>query len=277
MVRARVASKITKKKDDENEPHKSWDFTDHTLVDQEGKVDNKQLALWQRWCGPDGLSFCEIASERGDKGKWHGQGRLITRRAYRRTQLHKLFPKVHFQPTKCQQDCLYLRKHDSVTILLWDDRAPGRRNIFKEQMDAILGGASLFDLRNMEGFNAQAHRSAEILLSYNEPERPPAPRTVIYVRNPTDVPWGPTIYRLQDKTTWAGYDAQKTIYIHQPVVKLKMAQIHQILSPMPFRVGKWGRQARFDTVYIFGLSDEHRKALEAPVKRFEPIDLLVRR
>lgn len=260
---------------DPSAPHKSWDFTDHALLDQEGTVVQSVFDDWQRWCDNDGASQLEIAAEVGEQGKWHGQGRLILRRAYRRSQLQKLMPGVHFEPTKCMQDCLYLRKATMKTILKYDGRRQGQRNVFKEQKQVIEDGGNIRQCMEMEGANYQSVRAAELMMPYLEPDRPPAPRQVHYAQAET-VPHGPDVYRLNDIRFWNGYDGQSVVYINQALLKLSIPWLRMICGPMPFRVGR-GRQARHDTVYITGLSQDECIALRVRPQRLDPVDLIVRR
>lgn len=254
--------------------HASWDFTDHKVFD--GDNQDARLADWQRWCDPDGCKFLELAHEIGEGGKHHGQGRIIFRRKYRLAQLKKLWPDVHWEPTKCQQDCLYLRKPEMQTVIKYDDRHQGRRNVFKEQLEAVVQGHNIRECSQLEGANYQSIRSAEVLMTYFEPERPTGKREVHLVTDsaaimPTDV------YRLNDMRFWNGYDAHDSIYINQKVCKLTLPQLKMVCGKAPFRVGR-GRQARHDHVYISGLDDDERKALDLdPRGRYTPMDLLFRR
>lgn len=110
------------------------------------------------------------------------------------------------------------------------------------------GTANIRDCSELEGANYQSIRSAELLMKYYEPERPQAPREVKYV-NSTLVPAG--TYILGNKLHWDGYDAHKAIYINQAVCNISWPQLMQHLSSCPHRVGH-GRQALFDTVYLWG-------------------------
>jgi hypothetical protein len=234
------------------------------LYKKNGDLDNARLAAWQRMCDGMGCKYLELAGEAGETGYLHGQGRIVFRRAYRRSQLRKLFPELHWEPTICKQDCLYLRKADSVTLLKYDGRVQGQRLVFSEQREAIQQGSSLRDCTLMDGANYQSLRSAEMLFAYFEPERPEAPRDVHLVP-PTGAGMPPDVYRLRNVAFWDGYDAHKCIYVNQSLLKLTTPQLAQIIGPAPFRAGRT-RQARFDTVYISGLPDKQRKALGIPLK-----------
>lgn len=257
-------------------PHSSWDFTDHPLF-ANGELDEERLSYWQRWCDPDGCLTLEIADEVGTQTeKRHGQGRITFRRKYRRTQLQKLWPDIHWEPTKCQQDCLYLRKPYQPTIIKYDGRHQGRRNVFAEQKEAVKGGANIRDCSELPGANYQSLRSAELLMVYHEPERIQATREVHIVAS-SQAPMPTNVYRLNDMRFWNGYDAHSDVYINQRVCKLTLPQLRMVMGPAPFRVGR-GRQARYDHIYISGLDTDERKALDLDrVGRFQPIDLLCAR
>lgn len=241
-----------------HKPHVSWDFTDPRLY-VDDIVDGERLAAWRRWCDGDGCKYLELAAETGETGYMHGQGRVVFRRGYRLSQLKKLFPEVHWEPTLCRQDCLYLRKADTVTLLKFDSRKQGCRCVFAEQTEAIHAGASLRECASIPGANYQSVRSAELMMAYAEPERPQAAREVKVVSGPT-APMPPGVYRLRNAAFWDGYDAHEAIYVNQSLLKLTRPMLAQILGPAPFRAGR-NRQARFDTVYISGLCSADAKAL----------------
>lgn len=248
-----------------HKPHDSWDFTDYvvpyTAIPEAvcPGVGTQRMDFWKD------LEFktLEIAHEIcPSTGLPHGQGRIRFRRKYRFTQLKKLLPPdVHFEPSNCTHDDNYLRKHDSVTLVRIDHRHQGRRNIFKEQVTAIEAGATVRDCIMLDGANYQSIRTAELTMKYLEPEREYAPRDVKQV-TADQIPTG--VYRLANATHWDGYDAHSAIYINQSKLKLSRPVLREILGAAPFRVGH-GRQARFDTVYITGLSDEERRAFRLPV------------
>lgn len=262
-------------RDDPNEPSKSWDFTDPKLA-LEGKLDPERMATWERWTVPPlGCVYIEIALECGDSGYWHGQGRLVTRRAYRRSQLQKLIPGVHWERTKAAADCLYLRKHGQETVLLYNSNAQGKRLIFEEYRKALAKGSTLREMSQVPGCCFQSLRSAELCAGRLEPERPSSARSVILVPN-NAAPMPPGTYRVADARWWDAYDREPDIYINQAVLKLSVPLLRQYIGPAPFRIGR-GRQAVWDTVYISGLSDEDRRALHiaAPGPR-DPWELVIR-
>ena len=239
-----------------HKPHESWDFTDPSLYAQDGVINALRQADWERWCDRDGCKYLEIAGECSSTGYWHGQGRILFRRRYRLAQLKKLFPDVHWEPSVCRQDCLYLRKPEQKTVIKYDGRKQGARNIFADQRESIQEGCTLRECALEPGANWQSFRSAELLMSYFEPERPPAPRVVHLVRN-ADAPMPDGVYRLKDWRFWDGYDCHKHVYINNALLKLSNAQLRQVTSGAPFRVGRY-RQARFDHVYISGIPEEQR-------------------
>lgn len=239
----KVYSKVRAIDEELHKPHASWDFTDPKLF-VDGVLDPARLAVWERWCDRDGCKYCEIAAETSETGYKHGQGRIVFRRGYRMTQLKKLMPEPHWEPTCCKHDCLYLRKHDSETVLKWDGRCQGVRNVFKEQAALIVEGGTIRDCALLDGANYQSIRSAELLMAYTEPERPCAPREVHLVTSPSSVmPAG--IYRLRSAAFWDGYDGHKAIFIDQPLLKLSLGVLRQICGPAPFRAGRH-RQALHD-------------------------------
>lgn len=245
-----------------HQPHDTWDFTDYVIpftAASPYQCDGVGTERYDYWMRLD-VKTLEIAHEIcPDTQRAHGQGRLRFPRKIRFEALKKILPSdVHFEPSKCCKDDNYLRKHESVTLIKIDNRHQGRRDIFREQGDAIALGATIRECRVMEGANYQSIRSAELLMKYIEPERPIAPRETRQVASADQVPLG--VYRLQDDRFWDGYDADTAIYIRQGIVKLTIPKLRQIIGSAPFRLPR-GRQARFDTVYISGLDEQERRAL----------------
>lgn len=241
-----------------HDAHRSWDFTDHKLFDA---GEERRLADWKRWSLPDdGALALEIAHEIGEGGKHHGQGRIVFRRKYRLAQLKKLWPDVHWEPTKCQADCLYLRKPGMDTVIKVDNRQQGKRVIFAEQSKSISEGATLRECSSLEGANYQSVRCADFLMQYLEPERLAAPRDIHVITKLEADALAPGTYRLNDWRFWNGYDGDKSLYINQSVCKLTLGQLRMVIGNSPFRVGR-GRQARYDTIYLSGLTPDECRFL----------------
>lgn len=241
-------------------PEASFDFTDwpHKYLEANDPKYPTPEAFW----GSLDLKMVEIALEPcPETGRPHLQGRFMPPRKMRFAQLKKILPPwVRFAPTKCCLDLLYFQKFGTTTFMSKDLRRQGKRPVFKEQLEAVQKGATLKDCVQMEGANGQSFRSGQLLLEYFEPERPQAERFVhLVASSSTPMPTG--VYRLNDMRFWNGYDADSNIYIDQTVCKLTLPQLKMICGPAPFRVGR-GRQARFDHVYISGLTADEREALE---------------
>jgi len=255
-----------------HKPHECWDFTDYVVPYQPlmeySDASDLNAPAKQRmdfWTGlGDSIKTLEIAHEVcPDTQRPHGQGRIRFTRKIRFDALKKILPPdVHFEPSVCTKCDMYLRKHDSITLVKIDNRHQGKRNIFREQHDAIKTGATVTECAQMDGANYQSVRSAELLMKYIEPERPTAPREVIYVNSFDEVPAG--VYRVPaDHRFWDGYDAHSAIFIFQPLLNMSIHHLSQLTGPAPFRLPK-GRQARFDTVYIYGASHDDRNLLYNP-------------
>lgn len=250
-------SKIAILDDALHKAHSSWDFTDHRVFEE---IDQRRLSDWKRWCDSQGCKFLEMAHEVGEGGKHHGQGRIIFRRNYRLSQLKKLWPDVHWEPTVVAQDCLYLRKPGMETVIHWDDRQQGRRTTFGAQKELIEGGGTVRQCINLEGANHQSARSAEILMKYLESERPCCPRQVCRVGHAADPSIPAGVYRLSNWRVWDGYDAHAAIYVDQRLCKLTLHQLRRVIGSAPFLVG-YGRQARWDVVYLSGLDEDEREVV----------------
>lgn len=249
--------------------HSSWDFTDHKVFEEGCEA---RLADWKRWCEPEGCKYLELAHEVGAEGKHHGQGRIMFRRKYRLAQLKKLWPDVHWEPTKCAADCLYLRKPEMETVIMFDSRHQGRRTAFAEQKELIRTGGNIRDCLDLQGANYQSVRSAELVMKYIEQPRPTGPREVHLVASYA-APMPSDVYRLANWRFWDGYDAHTNLYIDQRRCKLTLHQLRMVTGPGAFIVG-YGRQARWDHVYISGLDEEERLSLriKPPAGKFPDLD-----
>lgn len=254
----------------DNDTHKSWDFTDFQVVIS-GDIGDARLAEWKHFSYSSLIIAEEVCP---DTGRLHGQGRIVFKRGYRWTQMKKILaPDVSFQASKCTADDNYCRKM-GTRCLINDRGHQGKRSVFKEQLEAVQAGSTLRECSELEGANYQSLRSAELLMVYNEPERAHAPRVVHVVDANAAMPSG--CYRLNEMRFWNGYDAHTDVYINQSVCKLTPAQLRLVTSPAPFRVGR-GRQARFNHIYISGLSSDECKALSLlPCCRRIPESLVYR-
>jgi len=263
----KVFSKDAVKNAELHKPHDCWDFTDYVVPYQPlmeysdaGDLISAAVKRMEVWTGMgDSIKTLEIAHEIcPDTQRPHGQGRVRFTRKIRFEALKKILPPdVHFEPSACTKCDLYLRKHDSVTLVKIDNRHQGRRNIFREQGDAIVTGANIRECRVMEGANYQSIRSAELLMKYIEPERPIEQREVIIVSNAAQVPMD--VYRVQDRY-WDGYDAHDAIYIRHGITNFSIPIMNQLIGPSPFRVCR-GRQARYNKIYISGLDAGEKRQL----------------
>ncbi len=238
-----------------HKPHACWDFTDYVVPLDDASA-QERLDWWQSL----DLKTLEIAREVcPTTHKLHGQGRIRFMRKYRFEQLKKIFPPdLHFEPSSCTIDDNYLRKHDSVTIVKIDNRKQGKRNVFQAQVISIKEGATLRDCLQMEGSNYQSIRSAELLMKYIEPERPCGPREVIEMTGSL-VPAG--VFRPANKR-FEGYDAHEAVFLNLPLLGLTNAELFACTGSAPHRLA-YGRQARFNTVYVAGLDEERRRDLRA--------------
>jgi len=258
----KVFSQDASKDAEFHKSHSCWDFTDFVVPYQPmmhyrdaGDLNGPAVERMAFWTGlGDSLKTLEIAFEIcPDTGRSHGQGRVRFVRKIRFEALKKILPPdVHFEPSACQTCDMYLRKHDSITLVKIDNRHQGRRNVFREQHTAIIDGANVRECCLMDGANLQSVRNAECLMKYIEPLRPEAPREVIYVTSVSEVPTD--AYRIEDRF-WDGYDAHESIYVCQPLLNFDVHQLSRITGKYPFRTPK-GRSARYNKVYIFGISED---------------------
>lgn len=235
-----------------HKPHKSWDFTDFQVV-----IGETRLNDWIRLKYATLIIADEICP---DTGRRHGQGRITFYRAYRFLALKKIVGNdVRLAPTKCCSDDNYCRKFGTTLIIDHDFTKRGARNVFKEQKAAIADGATIRECADMAGANFQSIRSAEIMMTYLEPERPHDIRELHFVEHDSKLP--SDVYRVNEFKFWNGYDGHSSIYINQAIHKLSLPQLRMVTGPSPFRVGR-GRQARHNHVYFSGLDVKERRLLD---------------
>lgn len=265
---------------DDGRSHRIWDITDWALYDNRQRgcphVIPERLAMWEHMSREDSCRKLMIAGEEApDTGHWHGQCRISFLCPHRFEYVQKLFGQ-HCEPTVATDDWSYFKKFGSEKLIDVDHRRQGRRCIFKTQLEMIQQGDNLRAIGQETGTNGHTMRSAQLAMEFYEPERPTAKRQVHLVAN-DDAPMPTGIYRLNDYRFWNRYDAHLDVYIDQKDCKLTIRQLQKVCGPAPFQVGR-GRQARWDHVYISGLSDEERAVLGfLPPRRLEPIDMLIRR
>lgn len=118
---------------------KSFDFTINNYDDS----DIKTLESWTTQV--NGLFVSkEVAAKIGTP---HLQGRIIFKRMYRFKQLKKLFPKAHFEKTKCGRDALYIMKQGSDLIINVDNRkGQGHCSDLDEVVEKLQEGTSIKQL-----------------------------------------------------------------------------------------------------------------------------------
>ena len=232
-------------------PSHSWDFTDHSLFDDDGNIVQDRLSEWQKLSGDDYSTKIKIAREQApDTGKWHGQGRIVMKRKYRFEAIKKIIAGPHIEVTLCTIDWAYFAKFGTELVLDVDNRHQGKRVIFADQAKAITDGATLLECSGMEGANYQSLRSAQLLMEIREPCRPISPRTVSRISTDTEVPTDPDVYHLADDRFWNGYDAHKSVYVDLPLLNLSDLRVRRLCGQAPMRVGRYGRQYRSNHVYL---------------------------
>jgi len=112
---------------------KDWSLTLNNYTDLEKKV-------FKRWASE--VKLMVISKEIGETGTKHLQGRIIFTRTYTMKALKKLFPRVHWEMTKCRSDSLYLLKADSRKFIDVDNRKQGHRTDLDTVIKDVRAGAT---------------------------------------------------------------------------------------------------------------------------------------
>lgn len=128
-------------------------------------------AMFTHW--GDDVKLIKISKEIGESGTPHLQGRILFRRGYRLTQLKKLHSRVHWKPTKCCQDSLYIFKEGSDILVDRDNRRQGKRCDLDSVFQAVKDGYTVRQL--WEKFPNQMVRYSKGILEY---KRQMMPRSV---------------------------------------------------------------------------------------------------
>lgn len=97
---------------------KTWDFTLNNPTELE--VENMKKLAHE-------VNYLIVSKEVGKCGTPHLQGRVIFKRNYRLKQLKKLWPRNHWELSKCTKDNIYPIKSDSEVIIQQDNRKQGKR------------------------------------------------------------------------------------------------------------------------------------------------------
>lgn len=268
---------------DDGNPHRIWDITDWALYTEDTRytdipvIDPVRLAMWEHMSREDSCKKLMLAGEQADNSKgYHGQCRITFPCPHRFEYVKKLFGQ-HCEPTVAKDDWSYFKKFGSEKLIDVDYKVQGRRNAFAEQKELIREGANIRECLDVVGANWQTVRNGEMLMKYIEKPRDVAPRVVHLVTDDSSaMPTG--VYHVTDyRTGWEGYDAHKDIYIDQLECKLTIQQLKKVTGSGAFRILFGRRQAKWDHVYISGLSDDERRALRLDQRGvFSPWDLIVR-
>lgn len=120
-----------------NESCADWSFTLNNYVE----ADVEMFSLWA-----DDVKLLKFSKEVGESGTPHLQGRIIFKRGYRFSQLKKLHEGVHWKPTKCCADTLYVMKKDSEMVINRDNRKQGSRVDLDSVYAAVLNGDTVRQL-----------------------------------------------------------------------------------------------------------------------------------
>lgn len=117
---------------------RSWDFTVNNYT--------ARHLTWLETIKNDVSRLC-VAKEEGENGTPHLQGRVTFKRTYRLKALKKLSgDQFHWEPTKCEQDCLYQKKMDGDVIFDVDNRKQGSRSDLLEVRQRIVEGTKVDDI-----------------------------------------------------------------------------------------------------------------------------------
>ncbi len=241
---------------DDGKPHRIYDITDFSLYDADNNIVPARLEMWTHLSGDDCSRKLKLAGEEcPNTGKWHGQARISFNCPHRWAYVIKLFGNSHIEITVATDDWSYFHKWESVLLLNVDYRKQGARVVFAEQNIAIAQGATLKECAELPGANYQSVKSADLMMKLYEPERTTAPRELIHVDSASSVP--PGVYRVptSDLRWWDKYDGHKSIFINQAVLNINVPLLSQLTGSAPFTVNRT-REARYDTVYVYGLNKD---------------------
>lgn len=267
---------------DENPMKKSWDFTIHS-DDIDAEIE---------WLKSLEVNVLVAALEVGEETqKEHIQGRIVFKRAYRRTQLKKLHGGAHWEITTCEADANYCRKRNSVKILDIDNRKKkGERTDIHDARDVLQKTGSMREVvESTTSF--QAVRMCEVYLKYCEKLRPIdiskmevhwryGPSEVhktrhIWDTNSINDVFTPTTYKW-----WDGYDGHPVVLIDEFRGDwCKFRELLHILDPYPYRVETKGgsRQIQAYKFYITSCYPPDRVYSSEELNRTDKLWQLIRR
>lgn len=168
---------------------KTWDFTLNNFTDED-------IDMLKRWT--DDVGRMVVSKEVGEEGTPHLQGRVTFRRAYRLSGLKKLHGKMHWEPTKCKQDFLYVMKEGGEVIIDVKNGKQGERNDLKELVKMAKAGAGKRELwdehpESMVRYHKGIYEAIEIYsMSENERFNGPFKWPAINDWGTSHILWGPS-------------------------------------------------------------------------------------
>lgn len=107
---------------------RTWDLTWNNYTEAD-------IALLKSW--ENEVNRMVVSKEVGEQGTPHLQGRITFKRTYRLAALKKLAPKVHWEPTNCAQDSLYVMKDGSDVVIDVNNKAQGQRNDLEDAIEVL--------------------------------------------------------------------------------------------------------------------------------------------
>lgn len=209
-----------------------------------------------------GCNYGCYTKEVGDKcGTPHLHIWLHFKNARAFNAIKKLFPRANIQVGKGTdaQACEYLSKQNAPTEFGEKSKQGSRGDL--EEIRAILKTEPSMRKVMDVAQNFQCAKMAEMILKYDEPQRPYGPRNVYWHWGETglgkswvaEMAHGSNLFKPTTFKWWDGYDGHKVVLLDE--IRGDYCKFHEILTltgESSFRVETKGgsRQAVYDTIYI---------------------------
>lgn len=244
---------------------KTWCFTLNNWTEK----DEQQLKDLEK-------NYIIIGREVGKMGTPHLQGHVIFKRAYRRTQLEKINPRIHWEKAKVEDAMNYCTKDQEYYIE--DNRAQGKRNDLKEICNLPIQTI----VKEHPDYFVRYHTGLEKLNLYRQQARTHKPE-VTWIWGPTGV--GKTRYVVDKEVDlwisgkslkwWLGYENQTaTLFDDFRADFCTFHELLRILDRYPYMVEVKGGQRQLNSVRMYITSCYHP---EMVYTTREDIQQLIRR
>lgn len=262
-----------------DQPAATWELTLNNYVEKDIE-----------WLKTLEFSRMVVSKEVGENGTPHLQGKVTWKRGYRLGQLHKLHPRIHWEPSVAKEEWNYANKIDSVVVIDVNNKKQGQRtdlNFVKEEI--MLGksvdqialetpmtyhqyGRTLEKLEDIKNKKIWRHEMTSGTW-YHGKTGTGKSHVAFHEYNPeTCYLW------TNDKGWWDGYEGQETVIMNDFRGEIPYNMMLQLIDKYPMNVPRRNRKpAPFISKNIIITSSLHPKKIYHNRDEEDDIEQLIRR